>query len=216
MTTDRCVFIPFDRNQAADFIQQTDAAHKAGTDGYTHHARKFTYICYDDPGTPLEALGAAFGVRILIAGHGSAGCPYICNSPGQGRQEFLPFNVVVDRLVAKGLQKRYVGTISCDVCFSAVKNDKNPPFADLMAQDLRSKGYILANTIGYFGAMGPVHESLGGNHKYHHRVVDLIADDGSVTATVKTKDAKKRYYGYGTIPAHLVGLTSAYDVCPAY
>lgn len=216
MATDRCVFIPFDRGQAADFIKDTQDAHNAGQNGAAHYGRKFSVVCYDDDGKPLEKLGAAFGIRILIAGHGLAGRPYISNSSGHGRKEYLPFNVVADRLIEKGLQKRYVGTISRDVCYSAVKNDRNPPFADLLARELRSRGYKLINVIGYYGAMGPVYEKLAGNHKFHHRVVDLDMEDGSVN-TVKTKDAKERFTGiFKEVPKHLKGLKAHYDQCPAF
>ncbi len=215
--TDRLVFIPFKREQATDFIQEAAAAEAKGASGAAHHARKFSVVCWDDGGTPLEDLGFSFGTRILIAGHGVAGRPYISNSSGIGRKEYLPFNVVCDRLIERGLPKRYAGAISCDVCYSCMPNNRNPAFADLVARYLHDKGYKLVYTIGYMGAMGPVHEKLAGNHKFEHRVVDLLQDDGT-TLTVKTSDseARRRYLGAWSIPKHLKGLAAAYDSCPAF
>ena len=216
MATKRCVYIPFRRDQATDFIEEAEKANRLGVEGKTHHARSFSVVCYDDPGEKLKSLGAAINTRILIAGHGTAGRPYISNSGGIGTKEYLPFNVVVDRMIESGLQKRYMGTISCDVCYSSVSSDSNPAFADLVARYLHKKGYKFTNTLGYMGPMGPVHEALKGKHKFLHRVVDLMNDDGTVAKTVKTKDAKVRYWGTKTIPDHLNGLSSAVDSCPAY
>lgn len=217
MTTDRCIFIPFKRSQATDFIDEARRAEAHGASGTAHHNRKFSVVCYDDDGTPLKKLGASVGVRIMIAGHGIAGRPYISNSGGIGQKQYLPFNVVCDRMIEKGLQKRYVGTIGCDVCYSAVKNDNNPAFADLVARYLHGKGYRLLHTMGYMGPMGAVHEKMSGNHKFHHRVVDLQNDDGSIT-TVKSSasDARQRYSGVWSVPKHLRGLSAANDACPAW
>src|ERR1700760_2564012 len=121
MANDRVVFTPFNRDQVTDFIDQADEATSLGARGKAHHARVFSIVCYDDPGQPLEDLGFGWGSRILIAGHGEPGRPYISNSYGIGKKQYVPFNVVADRLIEKGLQKRYTGTIGCDVCYSAVK-----------------------------------------------------------------------------------------------
>ena len=215
MSIDRCVFIPFLREQAGDFIDEAARAQAAGASGLAHHARKFSVVCWDDPGKPLESLGFSLDTRVLIAGHGQPGRPYISNSGGHGRKEYLPYNVVVDRLIEKGLQKRYCGSISCDVCYSSIHNDRNPAFADLVARYLHKKGYKLAHTIGYMGPMGAVPEKMTGPHKYHHRVVDLLSDDGS-TETVKSADAKERFWGVWSVPKHLENLRPAYDSCPAF
>ncbi|VAW65519.1 hypothetical protein MNBD_GAMMA08-2152 [hydrothermal vent metagenome] len=215
MTTNRCVYIPFTREQAGDFIQEAEKANSLGSSGKTHHARKFTVICYGDPGKGLKALGCATNTRILIAGHGLAGRPYISNSAGQGQKEYLPFNAVVDRMIESGLQKRYLGTISCDVCYSSLKSSKNPAFADLVSRYLHKKGYRLAHTIGYMGPMGAVHEKLQGEHKFLHRVVDLM-DENNNTVTVKSKDAKVRFWGMKSIPKHLDSLASSLNTCPPF
>ncbi len=217
MATDRLVFIPFRRDQATDFIQQAADAEAKGASGAAHHNRRFSVVCWDDAGKPLEDLGFSIGTRILIAGHGIAGRPYISNSSGIGRKQYLPFNVVCDRLIEKGLPKRYAGAISCDVCYSSVPNDRNPAFADLVARYLHDKGYKLVYTIGYQGPMGPVHEKLAGNHKFEHRVIDLIKDDGT-KVTIKTSDgdAHRRYTGAWSIPRHLANLQAAFDTCPAF
>ena len=217
MATDRLVFIPFLREQATDFIDQADQAEAKGASGAAHHARKFGVVCYDDAGTPLAQLGFSVGTRILIAGHGIAGRPYISNTGGIGRKQYLPYNVVCDRMIERGLPKRYAGAISCDVCYSSVPNDKNPAFADLVARYLHAKGYKLVYTIGYMGPMGPVPEKLHGNHKFEHRVIDLMQDDGSkITIKTSDSDARSRYLGMRTIPKHLQGLSAAWETCPAF
>ncbi|HEY6867522.1 MAG TPA: hypothetical protein VI792_09705 [Candidatus Eisenbacteria bacterium] len=65
------------------------------------------------------------------------------------------------------------------------------------------------------GPMGAVPEKMTGPHKYHHRVVDLLSDDGS-TETVKSADAKERFWGVWSVPQHLETLRPAYDSCPAF
>jgi hypothetical protein len=217
MSTDRCVFMPFARTQVTDFIRQAAEAEQHGAAGTAHHDRKFAVVCYDDPGKPLKDLGFSFGTRILIAGHGLAGRPYISNSGGIGQKQYLPFNVVCDRLIEKGLQKRYAGAISCDVCYSSVNNKTNPPFADLVARYLHSKGYKLLYTIGYMGPMGAVHEKMTGDHKFYHRVVDVVDDQGTKT-TLKSSssEARKRYFGTESVPKHLGNLSAANDTCPPF
>lgn len=213
---ERCVFIPFLRAQAGDFIQEAQDAEAKGASGDAHHARKFAVVCYDDPGKPLKDFGVSLTTRILIAGHGQPGRPYISNTSGQGRKEYLPYNVVCDRLIEKGLRKRYCGAISCDVCYSAVANSNNPSFADLVSRYLNHKGYILLHTIGYMGPMNAVHEAMAGKHKYEHRVVDVMK--GGAQKTIKTADwaAWKHYSGIWSVPSHLKNLNAAYDTCPPY
>lgn len=215
MTTHRCVYIPFTREQAGDFIEEAERAHNYGQTGQTHHKRKFSVVCYGDPGKGLKSLGAATKTRILVAGHGAVGRPYISNTGGYGQKEYLPYNVVIDRMIESGLQKRHLGTISCDVCYSSIKNERNPAFADLMARYLHKKGYRLTHTIGYMGPMGAVHERLDGEHKFLHRVVDLENEDGDIT-TVKTKDARVRFWGTKPIPQHLKNLNTAANHCPRF
>lgn len=212
MTVDRLVFIPFKRDQAGDFIAETKKAEALGAS--THHGRKFALVCYDDPGKPLASLGFSPMTRVMIAGHGLAGRPYISNSAGYGQKEYLPYNVVVDRLIEKGLPKRYLGAISCDVCYSSIKNDNNPAFADLVARYLHKKGYRLAHTIGYLGPLGAVPEKISDKHKFLHRVVDLMKD--GVEVTVKSTDAKERFLGARSIPRHLENLAAVANTCPAY
>jgi hypothetical protein len=210
-TIDRLVFIPFLRNQATDFVQQTIDANT----GATHHQRTFFEVCYDDPGKPLEDLGFALTTRVHIAGHGRAGRPYISNTSGVGQKEYMPFNVVCDRMIEKGLPKRYCGAISTDVCYSAIRSNANPSFADLVARYLTRQGYLMLHTIGYTGPMNAVHETMAG-HKYQHRVVDVTK--GGTESTIKTSDwaAWKHYTGLSGIPSHLNGLTSAYNNCPPF
>src|SRR5215469_6982653 len=108
---DRCVFIPWPRADAADFVALAADATNKGSTGAAHRARDFSTVCWDDAGKPLEDLGISLTTRIEIIGHGAAGDPYLCNKEddtGPGAVN-LPFNIVCDRLIEKGLLKRYAG-----------------------------------------------------------------------------------------------------------
>lgn len=214
MIVDRLVFLPFRRDQATDFIDEAERAEHLGWSGGAHHGRVFVVVCYDDPGKPLANMGFASTTRILIAGHGHSGRPYISNSSGIGQKEYLPYNTVVDRLIEKGLPKRYIGAISCDACYTSIKSDTNPAFADLVACYLHKMGYRLSHTIGYMGPLGAVPEKIIFNHKFFRRFVDLTKD--GVKATVKSTDAKQRFNGVWSIPKHLVGFSSSLNARPAF
>jgi hypothetical protein len=212
MAFDRCFFMPYRRDQVGDFIAEVDQIALKAVGGKVHHARRMLIVCYDDAGKPLEKLGFALDTRISIVGHGKAGRPYISNSTGQGQKEYVPYNIVCDRMIERGLQKRYAGAISCDICYSAVKNDRNPSFADLVARYLTTKGFLLMHTIGYTGSMNTVPEIIPGKHKYEHRPVDV----GGTTIKTSDWDGWKHYSGLRFIPTHLKNLAAANDNCPNF
>jgi hypothetical protein len=217
MHVDRCVFVPFTRAEGEDFANDATEAMQSGASGDAHHARNWSVVCYDDPGTPLKDLGFALTTRVLIAGHGKAGSPYAGSTGGSsmGRRVFLPFDVICDRMIEKGLQKRYLGAISCDVCYSGIKSGTTPSFADLTARYLNHRGYIALHTIGYNGTMGAKYERIE-NYKYHHRVVDVKTAGGEKTIKTSQWAAWKHYSGLWSVPKQLLGLPIAYDRRPPY
>jgi len=214
--SDRCFFIAWPRAEAADFVREATEASDKGTSGAAHRKRSFSVVCWDDPGKPLGEMGLTSTTRIELVGHGKAGSPYISNTGGGGvRKQYLSFETVCDRMIEKGLVKRYAGAISCGVCYSGVKGNTNPSFADLVSRYLNHKGYILLHTIGYMGSMNTVHEVLPGKHKYEHRPVDVTKSDGTM-ATIKTSDwaAWKHYSGVWRVPKNLENLPIAWDTRP--
>jgi hypothetical protein len=208
----RCFFVPWPRADAADFVAKAVAATNKGASGAAHRPRHFSVVCWDDPGTPLRYLGFGLTTRIEIIGHGQAGSPYISNSGRARRKQRLPFSLVCDRMIAKGLQKRYVGAISCGTCYSGVGSNTNPSFADLVSRYLNHKGFLALHTIGYMGKMSSAHEAIPG-HKHEHRPVHITKSDGSET-TIKTSDwsAWKYYTGIRSVPERLQDLPIVIEV----
>lgn len=189
MATDRVEFVPWDHITAAGLETST---YNQGTKEQTHHKRKWKLVYYDDhhPGGVISKLGASFGSRLIIAGHGAPDHPNIYASHDDNVG--ISYEVVVDRLLEHGLKKYYVGTIGCDVCSSAVGNQ---PFAKLLAKELRRRGFKMTCVIGYKGALRPSYrdrdDQLGGEHKYFHRAVRL--QDNTI---VKSSQAYERFYGF--------------------
>ncbi|WP_149499292.1 hypothetical protein [Roseiconus lacunae] len=190
MAQNRVAFIPWNENQAGNF--KTEYEQNNAQKGASHHKRTWTMVYLDSPGTPLAALGCGFGTRIHIAGHGDIGDPEIAADHGTGGAD-RSYTEVVDMMIAKGLKKRYLGTIACDVCYSALGN---PSFAKLMARELFSRGLKASCVLGYKGSLYATYDSfyadgsnMGG--KYSHRMVEL--DDGT---EVKSKKAQERFFGW--------------------
>lgn len=196
MATDRVAFIPWNRSQAGRFIQE----YEDNVGGRVHHKRRWSIVCLDTPGKPLADVGFGFGTRIHIAGHGSIGWGSIAADHGTGGAN-LTVAEVVERMFDQGLKKYYLGTIACDVCYSALGN---PPFAKLLARELWSKGVKASCVLGYKGSMvatytNELEGALGGNknHKYKHRIVDIEEDEhGNPTKSVKSKYAQARFVGW--------------------
>lgn len=195
MATNRVAFIPWNEAQAGNFKTEYEDSHADRR--YTHHKRKWKIVYYDSPGKPLASVGFGFGTRIVIAGHGDIGDPELGADHGTGGQD-LSYTDVVDRMFEKGLKKHYLGTIGCDVCYSALGD---PSFAQLMARELWSRGVKASCVLGYKGSLGAQYDDeldgdkIGGR-KYLHRVVDLEDADGNVTGTVKSSKMQKRFYGW--------------------
>ena len=196
MATDRVAFIPWNRAQAGNFIKEYEDNNSGGT----HNNRKWTIVCLDTPGKPLADIGFGFGTRIHVAGHGSIGCKAIGADHGTNGAD-VSVEDLVKAMFEQGLKKRYIGTIACDVCYSALGT---PPFAKLLARELWNNGVKASCVLGYKGSLvstycDELEGSLGGNkkHKYQHRIVDIEEDaDGNPTKSVKSKYAQTRFVGW--------------------
>lgn len=190
MSQNRVAFIPWNEAQAGDFKTEYERNHSDRS--LSHHKRKWKIVYLDSPGTPLADVGFGFGTRIHIAGHGDIGDPEIAADHGTGGAD-LSYTEVADRMFQKGLKKRYIGTIACDVCYSALGN---PSFAQLLARELWGRGLKASCVLGYKGSLYATYDAeyadgtdMGG--KYTHRMVEL--DDGS---EIKSSKAQKRFFGW--------------------
>ncbi len=195
MADSRVVFIPWNEGSIGMFATTgTDefaygATYNNLVKNNTHNKRDWSYVYLNSPGTPLNDIGMGTGTRVHIAGHGSVGDPNI-HPPGGSGAAAVSYQEVADGLEAKGLSKWYLGTIVCDVCYSAMGN---PPFAKLLARALWNLGYKGTCVMGYKGSLqsGYVNGASGGvNGKYTHRVVR------TANGVVKSKDAQERFVGF--------------------
>lgn len=196
MSTDRILFIPWNRSQAGSFVTEHDEDDRKGS----HHKRKWTTVCRDTPGKPLAQVGFGFGVRIHVVGHGAIGVASVDADHGTGGGSVACADLV-EMMFEQGLKKRYVGTIACDVCYSALGS---PSFAQVLARELWSKGVKASCVLGYKGSLVSTYcdeltGALGGygKHKYGHRIVDIEEDEnGDPVRSVKSKYAQKRFFGW--------------------
>ena len=188
MATDRLAFIPWNESQAGNFKKEYEI--NQADRGKSHHKRKWSIVYLDSPGTPLGDIGFGFGTRICVAGHGNIGWDSIAADHGTGGAN-RSYTDVVDLMFQKGLKKRYVGTVACDVCYSALGS---PPFAKLLARELWSRGVKASCVLGYKASMYAQYYNWSGG-KYTHRVVDSQDKDGNAIK-VKTKDMQERFYGW--------------------
>lgn len=188
MAKDRVVFVPWNDNQAGKFGTDGDWSNRQKDN--THHKRSWTTYFLNTAGKPLADVGMGMSARIHIFGHGVP--------PGQDNTKTYPdvdtaapvsVTELADMLVEKGLKKKYLGTIVCDICYSALGT---PPFAKQLARELYKRGYVCA-VMGHQGAIFPVYFRYDAvqNNKYEHRIVEKL--DGSM---VKSKHAQERFWGF--------------------
>ncbi len=195
MANNRIVFIPWNEGSIGVFSTTGvdefayGAVYNNAAKGTTHHQRDWSYVYLNSAGTPLNDIGMGTGTRVHIAGHGRVGDPNI-HPPGGSGASTVSYQEVADGLAAKGLSKWYLGTIVCDVCYSAMGA---PPFAKLLARALWKLGYKGTCVMGYKGSLqsGYVDGAGGGvNGKFTHRVV------ATTKGTVKSKQAQERFVGF--------------------
>lgn len=192
---DRTLFIPWPRSQAGTFASEHGERDEDG-----HHDRNWTAVCADDVGKPLAKIGIGRGTRLHVVGHGAIGDPTIGADHGTGGAD-VSADEIVAMLEAKGLKKYYMGTIACDVCYSALGN---PSFAKTLAKSLWSAGYRATCTLGYKGPLYSTYEKSAlagfansklGGAKFGHRTVMVTGKDGVETLT-KSKYAQTRFFGF--------------------
>jgi hypothetical protein len=188
MAKDRVVFVPWNQGQSGKFGTDGDWSNQQKDN--THHKRTWTTYFLDSAGTPLASLGFGVSARLHVFGHGVP--------PGQDNTKMYPdvqgaapvaVSELADMLVAKGLKKHYMGTIVCDICYSALGT---PPLAKQLAWAMYQRGYKCP-VMGHKGAIFPVYFRYGAvqNNTYEHRIVEKL--DGSL---VKSKDAQTRFWGF--------------------
>ena len=141
-----------------------------------------------------KATGEGWGGNrhsIHVVGHGSIGDPEIAADHGTGGAD-KSYQEVVDAMFAQGLKKRYIGTVACDICYSALGK---PSFAKMLAKELFSRGVRASCVLGYKGPLYSTYDDfcadgsdMGG--KYGHRMVEL---DG---VEVKSRKAQERFFGW--------------------
>ncbi|QDT60467.1 hypothetical protein SV7mr_29900 [Stieleria bergensis] len=187
LRNDRVLFVPWNRNQAGSFATE----HTEEDRQRSHHKRKWTVVCLDSPGKPLAKVGVGIGTRIHVVGHGAIGDPEIAADHGTGGAD-KSYQEVVDAMFAQGLKKRYIGTVACDICYSALGK---PSFAKMLAKELFSRGVRASCVLGYKGPLYSTYDDfyadgsdMGG--KYGHRMVEL---DG---VEVKSRKAQERFFGW--------------------
>lgn len=186
MAQSRTLFIPWNRADSGTFASEhTDEGRKG-----SHHKRKVRVVCKDSPGTPLADVGAGFGTRIHVVGHGAIGDPELGADHGTGAPD-VGIEELVDMMFEKGLKKYYVGTIACDVCYSALGN---PSYAKMLARELYRRGLKASCVLGYKGPLISTYEDVGS--KYGHRLVLDEDDSGNVVGYWKSKDMQERFWGF--------------------
>lgn len=188
MAKDRVVFVPWNDNVSGKFGTDGDWSNRQKDN--THHKRTWTTYFLNSPGTPLADVGMGLSSRIHIFGHGvPPGQDNTKTYPDVPTEQPVTVAQLAQMLVDKGLKKRYLGTIVCDICYSALGT---PSFAKQLARELYNRGYLCA-VMGHQGAIFPVYFRYGAvqNNQYEHRIVELL--DGT---QVKSKHAQERFWGF--------------------
>jgi hypothetical protein len=141
----------------------------------THHEHTYDLVFYQDMNAKAVIRALSPGHRIYIKGHGIPGDHKIYPSVNGPDSDGLKYNDVCDHLIESGLQKRWLGVIVCDNCYSAVPSLGSQAFAAKVSQYMRGKGYLLISFIGLFGPVGSNYVNRGG--KYSHRYVRPFDED---------------------------------------
>jgi hypothetical protein len=179
---DRIAYVPWSRTSghAVEYVQKVQDWNTESPN--THGQHTYDLVFYQDPNEKAIIRALPFGHRIYIKGHGQPGYHAISPNLNPGNANDLKYHDVADRLIASGLQKRWVGVIVCDNCYSAVPAGGNKAFASKFADYMRGKGYLLISFIGYFGPIdsdySDVRSTLSGttdnDYEYKHRFVNPL------------------------------------------
>ena len=147
LAQDRVVFVPWNQNQSGKF--GTDGDWSNSLKDQTHHKRTWTTYYLDTAGEPLKALGLGVAARLHIFAHGSDTDPTQCMPDTAGAGNVTPA-ALAEMIEDKGLPKRYMGTVVCDICYSALGS---PSFAKRLARELDRRGYKCP-VMGHTGVLG--------------------------------------------------------------
>ncbi len=141
-----------------------------------HDARQ---VWYD--GKRNSFLAGMHDGQLYIRGHGMPGENMI--EGGRGGEK-VRFDVVVDRIVKSGLPKTFSGKIKCYNCHSSesidptgsisprISETNGECFAQLMADEMYSRGYKKCTYHGYAGSIDSLpKDGSSGVHKYVRTVV---------------------------------------------
>ncbi len=112
-------------------------------------------VWYCPDSQPLKGVKGR-GDEILIRGHGMAGLASIEGGRGGERVSCAE---IAKRLKKSGLSKSFAGKIKCFSCHSAesaapgVAGAEGPPFAQVLAGEMRKLGFKSCTYYGYLGAI---------------------------------------------------------------
>jgi hypothetical protein len=196
MANDRVMYIPWNNDEIGEFNNSGMDEFTYGADynntqkPTSHHKRTWSVVYANSPAPALASLGIGWGTRLHLAGHGQIGDANVYPPHASTAAQPISYQQVVAAMMASGLKTHYIGTIVCDVCYSALGN---PPFARLLARELWSHGYKATCVMGFKGSLQSAYvdnASGGVAGKYTHRVVD------TAKGTIKSKDAKVRFFGF--------------------
>lgn len=175
---DRIAYVPWTRasNLANEYVAKVQSWND--DKDQTHGKHEYDLVFYQDLNAKQLIRALQYGHRIYIKGHGMPGSHKIFPNNSCNDAEGMKYDDVCDHLIDSGLQKRWVGVIVCDNCYSAVPNTGMQAFAAKVSQYMRSKGYLLISFIGYFGPATSKYDVPDRDgHKYWHREVRPFDED---------------------------------------
>jgi hypothetical protein len=184
---DRIAYVPWTRasGNADDYRGKVDSWNDDSDQ--THGEHEYDLVFHQDLNAKTVIRALPYGHRIYIKGHGLPGRHEISPRVGGFNAGLgLTYNDVCDRLISDGLQKRWVGVIVCDNCYSAVPKPGSQAFAAKVSQYMRGKGYMLISFIGFFGPIDSYYNDNQGG-KYLHRNVTVFGTE------IKSKWAQFRF-----------------------
>lgn len=180
MSTKKVFFMPFDAMKSpAAFKEYGNTAtgfnkNQAMIDHELAKGNTAQQVWYTGKKSPILA-GMQDG-QIYIRGHGMPGANTV--EGGRGGEN-LKYTEVVSRLIKSGLPKTFTGKIKCYNCHSAEKVDPTgnafkevyetggEAFAQLVADELYSRGYKQCTFYGYVGSIDSMpKDGTGGRHKF--------------------------------------------------
>jgi len=202
---DKLFFLPYSPDHQGIIFARQEYGSGINNTGLNHMRKEIEHELFDkehanrpyalwyEPAVRNPFLASMNNGNILIRGHGMPGCKSI---EGGRCGERVDYNVVVDRLVESGLSRQFNGRIKMFNCHSAeaAEPDGSPecvgtPFAQLMADELSSRGYRSCTFFGYHGAIDSV-PKMGPYGKHHYR---RIIVRGRQAATGRASEVRQEF-----------------------